>query len=265
MYKRLLMLALLMGAAFTVFAACGSDSKDAPPAASERASPPVPPAAPAAPTGGPATGGPSTPIAGGTAVSVSLNDAGGKGPFEFSPIDLTFKRGEVVNFSFTSESQFHTFTVNDLGIDVGVDGGGTGDLSFTFDTPGTYELICIPHEALGMVGTITVEDAAAPAPTAPAPAAKTTDVPTSLDDAGGRGPFAFAPMDYEFSVGETVNFTFAAESQFHTFTVNDLGIDVAVDGGGTVDFSHTFDTAGTYKLICIPHEALGMVGTITVR
>jgi plastocyanin len=86
-----------------------------------------------------------------------------------------------------------------------------------------------------------------------------------LDDGGGRGPFVFTPVDYEFGVGETVNFTFTAESQFHTFTVNDLGIDVAVDGGKTVDFSHTFDKAGTYKLICIPHEALGMAGTITVK
>jgi plastocyanin len=29
-------------------------------------------------------------------------------------------------------------------------------------------------------------------------------------------------------------------------------------------FSHTFDTPGTYKYFCIPHEAAGMVATIVV-
>ncbi|MCH8309268.1 MAG: hypothetical protein IIB17_02075 [Chloroflexi bacterium] len=268
-HKRLFTMALLMGAVLMVFAACGGSSEETAPAAAERASPPIPPAAPAVSSESPASGGPSVPVAGGTAVSVSLNDSGGRGPFEFAPIDFTFKRGETVNFSFVGESQFHTFTINELGIDVAVDGGASVDFSFTFDTPGTYKLICIPHEALGMVGTITIEDApapsSAPAPAAPAPSAAATDVATDLNDAGGRGPFEFAPTDYEFSVGETVNFSFTSESQFHTFTVNDLGIDVAVDGGATVNFSHTFDTPGTYELICIPHEALGMVGTITVR
>ena len=86
-----------------------------------------------------------------------------------------------------------------------------------------------------------------------------------MTDAGGRGPFTFNPAEFSFKVGETVNFTFAAESQFHTFTVDDLGIDVSVDGGATVDFNSTFDKAGTFELICIPHELQGMVGTITVR
>ena len=29
-------------------------------------------------------------------------------------------------------------------------------------------------------------------------------------------------------------------------------------------FSHTFDTPGTYKYFCIPHEMAGMTGTIVV-
>ncbi len=29
-------------------------------------------------------------------------------------------------------------------------------------------------------------------------------------------------------------------------------------------WSHTFDVAGTYKYFCVPHESLGMVGTINV-
>src|SRR5205823_212749 len=35
-----------------------------------------------------------------------------------------------------------------------------------------------------------------------------------------------------------------------------------VDPGQT--FSHTFDTPGTYKYFCTPHETAGMLGTIIV-
>ena len=87
-------------------------------------------------------------------------------------MDFSFNAGEAVNFTFPSESQLHTFTVDDLDIDVAVGGDGTVGFSFTFDKPGTYELICIPHRALGMVGTITVSEtpaSQAPAPSAPAP------------------------------------------------------------------------------------------------
>jgi plastocyanin len=31
------------------------------------------------------------------------------------------------------------------------------------------------------------------------------------------------------------------------------------------DYSHTFTVPGTYKYFCIPHEALGMVGTVVVK
>jgi plastocyanin len=30
-------------------------------------------------------------------------------------------------------------------------------------------------------------------------------------------------------------------------------------------FSHTFDVVGTYKYFCVPHESLGMLGTVVVQ
>jgi plastocyanin len=56
-----------------------------------------------------------------------------------------------------------------------------------------------------------------------------------------------------------------AETEFHTFTVDDLDIDEAVSSGDTVEFTVTFDKAGEFHLFCIPHEALGMEGTIKVQ
>jgi len=90
------------------------------------------------------------------AVVVALNDSGGRGPFAFEPAEFTFDAGELVSLTLISESQVHTFTVSELGVDVSVNGGETVSLSFTYEEPGTYELICIPHQALGMKGTVTV-------------------------------------------------------------------------------------------------------------
>ena len=147
--------AVILGAAVVailLFATPLLSPEEQAPAAS-RPSPPPPPAAsaPAAPLP-PAVTGPA-PI---PEVTVNLNDAGGRGPFAFDPADLSFSAGEVVSFSFVGEAVFHTFTVEELGIDVDVGGGETVSFDFTFDEQGTYTLICIPHQALGMVGTITV-------------------------------------------------------------------------------------------------------------
>ncbi len=90
-------------------------------------------------------------------VVVSAQDPAGSGEYKFVNSEFTFKTGDTVEFKITSESEFHTFTVDHLGIDVAIDANDTETLTFTFDKPGEYELICIPHEALGMVGTITVE------------------------------------------------------------------------------------------------------------
>ena len=34
--------------------------------------------------------------------------------------------------------------------------------------------------------------------------------------------------------------------------------------GGGQSYTHTFEVTGTYEYFCLPHEMLGMVGTITV-
>ena len=130
--------------------ACGSDDtaddsgSDAPAASSDSST--TQPASDSGSTAGDAT-----------SVIVSAQDPAGSGDYKFVSNDFTFKVGEKVVFKITSENEFHTFTIDDLGIDVAIDGGDTETLTFTFDKPGEYELVCIPHESLGMTGTITVE------------------------------------------------------------------------------------------------------------
>ena len=139
--------------------ACGGGDEAAP--APERPSPTPIVGAPVitAPIPAPRVSPTATPTPTGVrVVDVTNHDPGGPtGGYNFEPNEFTFQRGETVELRVTGETEFHTFTVDDLGIDISLDAGATETLTFTFDKPGTFKLICIPHESLGMVGTITVQ------------------------------------------------------------------------------------------------------------
>ena len=137
-------------------AACGGSAGPDPTATIE--SPPPPPTQPEPTPEDVAIDTPTVePPSAGTKVEVTAEDPGGSGAYAFDPDELTFSVGETVEFTITSETEFHTFTVDELGIDQAIRGSETAVVTFTFDEAGTFELICIPHEALGMVGTITVQ------------------------------------------------------------------------------------------------------------
>ena len=92
-----------------------------------------------------------------------------------------------------------------------------------------------------------------------------TQITVDLLDNDGRGPYVYEPADFVFSVGETVTFTLTSEAVYHTFTIDGTSVDVDVDVDEVVTVTYTFDEAGTFDLICIPHELNGMVGVITVQ
>ena len=80
--------------------------------------------------------------------------------FKFTPREFRFAVGDTVEFNLTSQDINHDFTVRDLDIKWVLNrGGGSRTERFTFDRPGTFDLICtVPgHAGAGMVGTITVE------------------------------------------------------------------------------------------------------------
>ena len=146
--------ALLTGVVFALIAGCGKAPPTDPSVVTiQRASPPIPPPAPMV-----ALEEEDKKVLIGTPLTVNLLDNGGAGPFVFEPLEFSFSRGEIVNFTFIADGAFHTFTVNDLDINVEVNAGDTVGLDFEFTEPGTYKLVCIPHEAQGMVGEIVVED-----------------------------------------------------------------------------------------------------------
>ena len=90
-------------------------------------------------------------------VKIINRDQSGSGEYRFDPSELTFKVGQEVTFALVAQTEFHTFTVDELGIDVSIDAGTTELFTFEFANAGTYNLICIPHESLGMTGQIVVE------------------------------------------------------------------------------------------------------------
>ena len=77
--------------------------------------------------------------------------------------------------------------------------------------------------------------------------------------------YEFTPATFNLEAGKTYHFRLIGGTEWHTFTVDDLGIDFGVDPGQTVTFNYTPGQSGTFELVCIPHATLGMVGEISVR
>ena len=157
---RLVPIVLLVAMVSIAAAACGGDSDPEPTAAPQSPAPTSPPAPAPAPTVSaplPTVPPQTSASTEGTVVEVLNQDLGGSGVYEFLPADFTFAAGETVTFNIVAETEFHTFTVFDLEIDVEIDAGQTELFTFTFDNPGNYELVCTVHELQGMVGTITVQ------------------------------------------------------------------------------------------------------------
>ncbi|GGJ08912.1 hypothetical protein GCM10008995_18510 [Halobellus salinus] len=104
----------------------------------------------------------------------------------------------------------------------------------------------------------------------------------------GMTAVAYDPTEITVSVGDTVVWA-NTSSRGHTVTAYDSGIpdeaaffasggydstEAARDAfgselGGLIDsgdtWSHTFEVAGEYEYVCLPHEASGMVGTVVVK
>ena len=157
MLRRFLPLAILVALMSIALVACGDDGDTPtvqPTAVSPAAPAPAPTDTPTAAATKPASTLPSTP-SDVTKVKIVNQDTGGSGKYQFSPSDLTFKVGEKVEFTLLGETEFHTFTVDDLGIDESLDAGEEVVFTFTFDTAGTFDLICLAHPQ--MTGAITVE------------------------------------------------------------------------------------------------------------
>ena len=76
----------------------------------------------------------------------------------FNPNKVTAQVNQKVTINF-SNSGFHTFVIDALGVEVDLKGKDTATITFTPTKKGTFEFYCdVPgHKAAGMFGTLVVE------------------------------------------------------------------------------------------------------------
>lgn len=108
-----------------------------------------------------------------------------------------------------------------------------------------------------------------------------TLAPSATDPAvvvGMTNTMTYTPDTVRVEVGETVRWE-NSSAVMHTVTADpeEAFKDESVtlpDGASTFDsgnmdpgqtFEYTFETPGTYRYFCIPHEAVGMKGTVIVE
>jgi plastocyanin len=103
----------------------------------------------------------------------------------FDPANITVEPGTTVTW-VQSGNNPHTTTSYDGLWDSGmIEGGSGGTFSFTFEEPGTYDYFCIPHESLGMIGSVTVTGSTATATATGTATATASPTATALSDTGG--------------------------------------------------------------------------------
>jgi plastocyanin len=74
--------------------------------------------------------------------------------FAFEPDALTATAGEATTVTFTNDdADAHTFTIEELDVDIAAGGGETAEGELTADA-GDYEFVCRIHPS--MTGTLTV-------------------------------------------------------------------------------------------------------------
>jgi cytochrome c oxidase subunit 2 len=62
--------------------------------------------------------------------------------FEFSPAEITVKKGEPVVIEVTSQDVKHGFTLPDFGVRTDIQPGSVGRISFTPDKAGRFAFAC---------------------------------------------------------------------------------------------------------------------------
>ena len=119
-------------------------------------------------------------------------------------------------------------------------------------------LLLLPLVALGCGGDDDEDDAAS---------GSASEATADEGEGGGGGlavtaaDFAFDPAELEATAGDvTIDFTNEDDTD-HTFTIEDLDVDIAAGGGESASGDATLE-AGEYEFVCRIHPA--MQGTLTV-
>lgn len=154
------------------------------------------------------------------------------------------------------------------------------EFSHTFEVPGEYTYFCIPHEAAGMVGYLTVEEGGAAADNEESTPAEEGTGPEDEAAAGGgaepieleaQDPYDWSMYEFEVSPGQDIHVVNTG-SLPHNFHADEAeGWDIATEdlNGGdeaTVTVPEDAEVGAEVVFYCsIPgHREAGMEGTMMV-
>ena len=80
--------------------------------------------------------------------------------YQFEPRTYQFNQGDQVEFNLESDDGVHTFSIQQLDINWVIDSDKAQTHRFIFTDSGKYKLVCLipPHDSLGMIGTVIVNE-----------------------------------------------------------------------------------------------------------
>ena len=200
----------------------------------------------------------------------------------FQPTGLEMPANQDVKILLpTLGASAHDFSIDELGINVSLPAGETGEV--TINAPaGTYQFYCnVPgHKEAGMVGTLVVREMTAEeqaADTANEDAA--ADASAATAEAAGEAPAAasavtvtsfdiyYEPKEITIPANTDVTITLPNDGvTSHDFSIDALNVTVALPPGETQTV--VINAApGSYEYYCnVPgHKEAGMVGTLIVE
>lgn len=82
---------------------------------------------------------------------------------------------------------------------------------------------------------------------------------------GNGGNFAFQPAAIRVSTGTTVVWEWTGKGGYHDVVDKSGAFESDIHQSADTTFRHRFETEGTYKYVCTPHETLGMKGAVVVE
>lgn len=221
-------------------------------------------------------------------------NVGPEGNLTFKPEHLEIRPGSTVRWVWKSDD--HNIVVDKQPENADWNGspGSQSDLhdsgfsfTHTFDTLGTFQYYCQPHQSAGMTAEIVVtETPQSPTPTDTQDADDSagteeetpTDTPASVMDktdqeqisiaVGPDGSLEFDPEAVKISSDTTAIWTWNSDGhnvvpESQPDGANWKGHEPLEDSGFT--YEHTFNTTGTYQYYCQPHKAAGMTGRLIVE
>jgi halocyanin-like protein len=82
-------------------------------------------------------------------------------------------------------------------------------------------------------------------------------------DNGGQ-PYGFGPAAVRIDPGATVVWEWTGRGSSHNVVAQDGSFESELSSDEGHTFSHTFESEGTFRYVCTPHEQLGMKGAVVV-